>query len=169
MNISYLAMTDIPSKNANSLQIVQMCSAFSALGHNVKLITPNFDISNNSSYKNYYGVKNKFDIIKIGNKKKRLSKLDNLILPFKLCLYSLKQKNNTIITRNLVVSLLLIILRKKHILEIHDDLKSGGKKISKIFRVFSLLNSSKIKKIIFITKNLQRFISNNYYFKKKKF
>ena len=66
-------------------------------------------------------------------------------------------------------SLLLIVFRKKHILEIHDDLKSGGKKISKIFRVLSLLNSSKIKKIIFITKNLHRFISNNYYFKKKNF
>ena len=34
-------MSDIPSKNANSLQIVQMCNAMSLLGHKVNLIIPN--------------------------------------------------------------------------------------------------------------------------------
>ena len=50
-------MSDIPSKNANGLQIIQMCSAFSEIGHKVKLVTPNFDTPINMSIKNYYGKK----------------------------------------------------------------------------------------------------------------
>ena len=67
-------MSDIPSKNANGLQIIQMCSAFSEIGHKVKLVTPNFDTPINMSIKNYYGIKNKFKLIRIGKKKKTLIK-----------------------------------------------------------------------------------------------
>ena len=41
MIIHYLATANIPSKSANSLQIVKMCDAFVSLGHEVKLIAPN--------------------------------------------------------------------------------------------------------------------------------
>ena len=79
MNISYLAMSDIPSKNANSLQIVQMCNAFIENGNKVKLVAPCFDHTENISVKNYYGIKNKIQIIRIGKKRKDLSKLDNKV------------------------------------------------------------------------------------------
>ena len=162
-------MSDIPSKNANGLQIIQMCSAFSEIGHKVKLVTPNFDTPINMSIKNYYGIKNKFKLIRIGKKIKLLSRIDNIILPFKLSLYSVKNKSDLIITRNLVISFFLIIFRTKHILEIHDDLVIGGKKISWIFKEFKLLNSAKIKKIVFITKCLYNFIACKYNYKKNNF
>ena len=79
MNISYLAMSDIPSKNANSLQIVQMCNAFIENGNKVNLVTPFFNHTENISIKNYYGIKNKINVVRIGKKRKELSKLDNII------------------------------------------------------------------------------------------
>ena len=46
MIIHYLATANIPSKSANSLQIVKMCEAFSELGHDVRLIIPNLKTLN---------------------------------------------------------------------------------------------------------------------------
>ena len=169
MNISYLAMSDIPSKNANSLQIVQMCNAFIENGNKVNLVTPFFNHTENISIKNYYGIKNKINVVRIGKKRKELSKLDNIIIPLKIATYSLFLKNNLFITRNLLVSFFLILLRTKHILELHDDIEIAGKKISKIFKLFKLLNSKQIIKIVFITKNLQKFISSKYNYKKKNY
>ena len=123
MNISYLAMSDVPSKNANSLQIVQMCNAFAEIGNNVKLVIPAFNNLPNSSLNSYYGIKNNIEIIRIGRKRNQLSKLDNIILPLKLSIYSLLNKKNFFITRNLLVSFFLIIFRINHVLELHDDLE----------------------------------------------
>ena len=41
MKIHYLATSNIPSKTANSLQIIKMCEAFSLIGKNISLIIPN--------------------------------------------------------------------------------------------------------------------------------
>ena len=169
MNITYLAMSDIPSKNANSLQIVQMCNALSEIGCKVKLTKPSFYNTSQLSIKKYYGIKNKIQIINIGRKIKNLSKIDNIIIPFKLSIYALLNKKEIFITRNLVVSLFLILLRIKHILELHDDIQTSGKKISIIFKKLSLLNSSKISKLVFITRNLKKFISKKYNYRKKNF
>lgn len=169
MNISYLAMSDIPSKNANSLQIVQMCNAFAEIGNNVKLVIPAFNNLPNSSLNSYYGIKNNIEIIRIGRKRNQLSKLDNITLPLRLSIYSLLNKKNFFITRNLLVSFFLIIFRINHVLELHDDLEISGKKIAKIFKILRLLNSTKIKKLIFITKNLHNFISSEYFYNKKNY
>ena len=64
MNINYIAMSDIPSKNANSLQIVQMCNAFSLLGHKVNLIIPNLGKSN-KSLRQFYGIESKFRVFEV--------------------------------------------------------------------------------------------------------
>ena len=69
MKIHYLATANIPSRTANSLQIVKMCEAFSLIGYNISLIVPNL-ICNNNSIKSYYDLKRKFKIYKVGVKKK---------------------------------------------------------------------------------------------------
>ena len=69
MNINYIAMSDIPSKNANSLQIVQMCNAMSLLGHKVNLIIPNLKKSN-KSIRQFYGIKSKFRVLRLDQKKR---------------------------------------------------------------------------------------------------
>ena len=168
MNINYIAMSDIPSKNANSLQIVQMCNAFSLLGHKVNLIIPNLGKSN-KSLRQFYGIESKFRVFEVGSRKKEILKVENLIFPLRLIFKNFFIKKDLIITRNLVVSFFLILFRIKHILELHDDLASSGKTIEKLFKNFRLLNSKSLKQIIFITHGLKRFISKKYDYKKKNF
>jgi glycosyltransferase involved in cell wall biosynthesis len=162
MNIHYLATANVPSGSANSIQITKMCEALKSNGHNIKLILPNL-ISEDNLNSNYYDVKNKFYIKKIGKKIKSIKGAFNLIIPLFLVIESLKDKNNElIITRNIIVSLILIIIRKKHILELHDDISTFGKFSSLIFKLFNLLNSKYIYRIIFITNSLKIYISKKY-------
>ena len=125
MNINYIAMSDIPIKNANSLQIVQMCNAMSLLGHK-NLIIPNLKKSN-KSIRQFYGIKSKFRVFEVGSEKKKFFKIENLIFPLRLIFKNFLIKKDLIITRNLVVSFFLILLRINHILELHDDILSSGK------------------------------------------
>jgi len=162
MNIHYLATANVPSGSANSIQITKMCEAFKTNGHNIKLILPNL-ISEDNLNSDYYDVKNKFYIKKIGKKIKSIKGVFNLIIPLFLVIESLKDKSNElIITRNIIVSFILIILRKKHVLELHDDISTSGKLTSLIFKLFNLLNSKYIYKIIFITNSLKIYISKKF-------
>ncbi len=168
MYINYIALADIPSKNANALQIVQMCNAMVLNGHKVTLLIPNFSKSE-KSLKEYYGIETSIRIIKIGKKQKNISKFQNLTIPIKLVYENFFIKKDIIITRNMVISLIFIILRIKHIIEIHDDISTSGKIISKIFKFFKLLNSSSIIKIVFITHGIKKFIMLNYKYIKNNF
>ena len=69
MVINYLAITDIPSRHANALQIIQMSNAIIENGHKVNLIIPNLK-SLNQSVKSYYDVSSKINLIRLGKKKK---------------------------------------------------------------------------------------------------
>ena len=168
MLINYLAVTDIPSRHANALQIVQMCNGFIKNKHKVNLIIPNFK-GLNYSLKSYYDVSSRINIIKIGKNKGNLSKLENIIIPIKLVFRSFFIKSDLTITRNLVISLIFVLLGVKHILEIHDDIKISGNLLAKIFRIFKILNSSSIVRVIFITNSLKNYISKKYFYKKKNF
>ena len=168
MVINYLAITDIPSRHANALQIIQMSNAIIENGHKVNLIIPNLK-SLNQSVKSYYDVSSKINLIRLGKKKNKLTKIDNILLPLKLVFKNSFIKKDIIITRNLVISFVFIIFRIKHILELHDDLKISGNILSKLFKVLRLLNSSCILRLIFITNNLKKFISENYNYNGKNF
>jgi len=168
MKIHYLATARIPSKTANSLQIIKMCEAFSTIGHDINLIVPNL-ISENVSIRDYYDLKKKIKIYKIGKIIKDIKGIGSILIPFKILKKSFSIGCDIVITRNLVISLFLIIFKKKHIFEIHDDLNSSGKKISYIFKLFKLLNSKSIVKLIFITKELKKHISKKYKYRKNNF
>ena len=168
MKIHYLATSNIPSKTANSLQITKMCDAFFNIGHRISLIVPNFK-SKKISVKEYYDIKNKFKIYKVGTKVNKIKGINNILAPIKILKKSFNLGSNMVLTRNLVISLILIILKKKHVFEIHDDLASSGNLLSKIYKLFNLLNSKSIVKIIFISNNLRKFISKNYNYNKNNF
>ena len=40
LNIVYIARSIIPSRTANSVNVMKMCSAFASLGHKVTLLAP---------------------------------------------------------------------------------------------------------------------------------
>ena len=55
MRICYLFNSSLPSKNANSLQVIKTCEGLTALKNKVFLITPN--TGSNESLKNFYDLK----------------------------------------------------------------------------------------------------------------
>jgi glycosyltransferase involved in cell wall biosynthesis len=67
MKIIYLSRATIPSRTANSIQVMKMCQAFSKLGHDVYLVAPdrrdNLEIGVTNIYQ-FYNVDECFKIIK---------------------------------------------------------------------------------------------------------
>ena len=62
MKIMYLARRPIPSKNANSVQIVTICDAFAKLGHQVTLVAQPGDAPSDATYSRY-GVSRSFTLL----------------------------------------------------------------------------------------------------------
>ncbi len=77
MKIIYIARSIIPSRDANSIQVMKMCQAFAANGHEIVLLVPdkkhNIEPAVNNIYE-YYNIKECFSIkrIKIKYKKGRV-------------------------------------------------------------------------------------------------
>ena len=69
MRIVYICYSIIPSRSANSIQVMKMCQAFARQGHKVLLIAPNrtgeLDDGRGENVYSYYGISNCFDIIRL--------------------------------------------------------------------------------------------------------
>lgn len=72
MKIAYLARRPIPSKHAHTVQIVTMCEAFAALGHEVELFALRGEHDPQSTF-DRYGVTRRFKI-RVFSRAKRLGK-----------------------------------------------------------------------------------------------
>ena len=68
MNILYISKSIIPSRTANSINVMKMCQAFADNGHEVVLLAPNLKTKYESDIRDiyeYYGVKKNFEIKKL--------------------------------------------------------------------------------------------------------
>lgn len=150
MKICYLANSSIPSSVASSIQIVKMCEAFSELNNDVTLITTNVSKSKSNIF-DYYDVRSKFRLIKIKN-------FIQFPLGYKYYLFSiisifrgLKFDPDIFITRNFFTCFLLILFRKKVLLELHHDLSIESRIVRLLVKFTNFLNSKYICKILAIT------------------
>ena len=165
MKICYLANTGMPSRNASAIQIVKMCEAFSELNNNVTLITTN---TSSDNIFNFYNIKKKFKL-------KRLKSFKKFPLGIKFYLFSIlsiiesgKLKPDIYITRNFFTCFLLILLKKKTIIELHHGLKSESRIVRFIVKNFNFLNSKYIVKLIAITNYAKNHYVNKYSIKSNK-
>ena len=67
-------------------------------------------------------------------------------------------KTDLFITRNLFTLIILSILKKKAIIEIHHDLSNEGRIVRFIYNNFKILDSKNILRIIAITKPVKKFL-----------
>ena len=165
MKICYLANTGMPSRNASAIQIVKMCEAFSELNNNVTLITTN---TSSGNIFNYYNIKKKFKL-------KRLKSFKKFPLGIKFYLFSIlsiieseKLKPDIYITRNFFTCFLLILLKKKTIIELHHGLKSESRFVRFIVKNFNFLNSKHLVKLIAITNYAKNHYVSKYSIKSNK-
>ena len=115
MKICYLANSAIPSTNASAIQIVKMCEAFSKLKNHVTLITTN---ASSGNIFNYYNIKTKFKFKKIRYFKKFPLGIKFYLFSILSVIESIKFKPDIYITRNFFTCFLLILFKKKTILEL---------------------------------------------------
>jgi len=158
MKICYLANTAIPSSNASAIQIVKTCESFSKLKHNVLLISTR--VSNENIF-NFYDIKSKFNIIRL----KRFTKFPLGLKYYLFSIFSiyesLKFKPEIYVTRNFFTCFLLILLKKKTILELHHDLSDESRIVRFLVKKLNFLNSNYIIKLIAIT----NYAKKNYVYK----
>jgi len=154
MRICYLTNSAIPSTVASSIQIVKMCEAFSELNNEVILITTNVSKKNQDLF-DYYDVKFKFIF-------KKIKYFKTFPLGFRYYLFSvfsvfesLKHKPDIYITRNFFTCFLLVMFRKKIIMELHQDLNIESRIVNFLTKRLKFLNSKYVKKIVAITEGVK--------------
>ena len=167
MKICYISSSAAPSRNASSLQIAKMCESFQKNGNKVTLIIPNTG-NNKENYYKFYNIKNKYKIIKLKFFNRFPIGFYYYLFGILSVLVSIRKKPKLIITRNFIVCAILVLLKKKNILEIHNSLDIEGRIVNFLFKNFRIFNSKKIIKIISITHNLKKFYIKNYNVDKKK-
>ena len=160
MKICYLSNSAIPSTVASSIQTVKMCEAFSELGNEVILITTN--VSKKKNIFEFYNVKFKFNFKVLENFKTFPLGLKYYLFSIMSIIESLKYKPELHITRNFFTCFLLILLKKKTVIELHHDLDHESRIVRFLAKSLNFLNSKHISKVIAITYGVK-----NEYVKKK--
>tara|TARA_B100001057_G_scaffold19957_1_gene18506 strand:+ start:4131 stop:5240 length:1110 start_codon:yes stop_codon:yes gene_type:complete len=166
MKIVYLFNSSVPSYNASSLQVVNMCNEISNTVGKLTLITPNTGI--NKSISEHYGIKKNFNIIKI----KKFDKFPRGLNYYLYSIYSimtgLKLRPDLFITRNYFTLFLLLLLRKKVIFEVHSSLLIEGRINNFVVKYFKILDSKNIINLVFITRSVKDFFYEKYKIKSRR-
>lgn len=153
-NLYYVAEFSLPCNRAYTIHVAKMLNALNKYSNYCELIIPykNNKFNYRHLAKNFLLKKKIFHIKSIFNNKFQLTFFHKIIFSIRTALYI--KRDNNIITRSILTSFFLILLKKKHILEFHHEFYG----ISKfIFINLNFLNSKYIKKIICISKSLKNF------------
>ncbi len=157
----------IPAKSANSIATLKICEAFAQLNNDVMLITRNSNSRIEEIYK-LYNIKFKFKIKNIKNFKDFPIKLKYYLFSLISIIASLNFKPDLYITRNLFTCFLLVLFRKKVIIELHNDISHETRIVRILIRLTNYLNSKYILKIITITNSVKyEYVNKKYTYENK--
>lgn len=167
MKVVYLFNSSLPSYNASSLQVVNVCHQIAKIIGSLTLITPNTGL--NKTIFDHYGIKKNFEIIKIKYFNKFPRGFKFYLYSFISIIYGLRIKPNIFVTRNYFTLFLLILLRRKVIFEVHSSLDLEGRVINFIYDNFNVFKSKKIVNLIFITNSVKNHFFKKYNINNRKF
>jgi len=161
MKIVYISHATIPSRTANSIQVMKMCHAFAKEGNEVVLISANKTKDSQSIIPDiyqFYGVEKIFQLItlpwlRIKGVRRRFFALLGTLKAKKL-------KPDLVYTRCIFSCFLAGKFGLPVILEIHTPIK--GKKNLKKSLFSKAIHSSQLKKMIVITQSLKEHYEQRY-------
>ena len=156
MRISYLFNSAVPSHNAGSIQVVKTCEGLVSSNNKVFIITP--DTGLKTSMKNFYDLKLIPERIRLKHFTQHPQGLRYYLFSILSVFKAISLKTDLFITRNLFTLIILNILKKKTIIEIHHDLSNEGRIVRFIYNNFKILDSKNILRIIAITKPVKKFL-----------
>jgi len=162
MKIVYISRSIIPSRTANSINVMRMCEAFASLGHEVILFAPwtkKLEEKNVEDPFEYYGVKNNFKLEKIFSP--NIKYLKKKIYSF-ICLQKVKKlQPDLVYGRDDIFAFYLTkrngftTLFERHEPFVKNDFNRW------IFTKFLKLKQSK-RQLVVITENLKKMFSETY-------
>ena len=165
--INYITFSSIPSPLPSSLQIIKTCESFSKNEYDVTLIKPGTG-NKKFSLRKYYGLK--YDI-----KIKEFNSINNFpqgINFYLYCIYCtffiLSRKDSITITRNFFICYLLLLFKKKIVLEIHHDTKIEGRITKFILKYLNFFNKKNLLNVVAITDSVKNLFIKKYQVKPDK-
>ena len=165
--IYYITYSSMPSSLPSSLQIINICESFSKNKYKITLIKPGTG-NKKISIKKYYGLK--YDV-----KIKEFSTIDSFPQGLRFYLYSfyclffiLNKRNSVSITRNYFVCYLLLLFKKKVVLEIHHDINIEGRITKFILKYLNFLNKDNLINIVAISNSVKNLFINKFNVKPEK-
>ena len=158
MKIIYLAESNLPSEAANSVHVMNMCSAISQLGHDVTLFAQNGVKKQNNLY-DYYGVLNNFKIWTWG---KSWIKGRMYIFCFLSVIKILAIKPDLVWSRSLFGMYLMSFFNIRFIFDNHDDFRTHTNIQKKWFE--KVIHSSNLILMTTNSKALKDALSSKYEF-----
>ena len=166
MRISYLFNSAVPSHNAGSIQVVKTCEGLVSWNNKVFIITP--DTGLKTSMKNFYDLKLIPERIRLKHFTQHPQGLRYYLFSILSVFKAISLKTDLFITRNLFTLIILNILKKKTIIEIHHDLSNEGKLVRFFYKNFDILNSKNILRVVAITNSVKKFLTRELKVDKKK-
>ena len=165
--INYVTFSSIPSSLPSSLQIIKTCESLSRYNYDVTLIKPGTG-NKKISLKKYYGLKYNVNV-------KEFSFFDSFPKSYKFYMYCfccffyiLISKDSITISRNYFICYLLILFKKKVILEIHHDINIEGRITKFIIKYLNFFNKSNLINIVAITNSVKNLFIKKYNVKASK-
>lgn len=161
MKLLYLSNALIPSRQANSIHIMKICSAFSKIGFKVSLTfrkntQDNLYTDDNEIFE-FYGIKSTFKLISLQKNNSLFSIYFNALISLLICMY---QRPKIIISRFLIAGFLSSLFFNT-LIELHQ-LPSKKSRLQKYILKFCKY-APKFKGLIVITNPLKElFISEGF-------
>lgn len=159
--INYIHFSSIPSSLPSSLQVVKTCESFSKNNYDVTLIKPGTGYKF-VSISNYYNLKSKFSVKEFKSIDKFPQGLNFYLYCFYCLNYVLKITNCITITRNYFICYLLLLFKKKVILEIHHDTEVESRITKFILKYLNFFNKRNLLKIIAISNAVKNLFIKKY-------
>ena len=167
MQILYISKSTLPSRSANSIQVMKMCQAFADNGHEVVLLAPNLKNNYEKNLKDnfeYYGIKKNFEIKKLYHPNTKFGALIYTIAIFKYLL--LNRRYDLVYGRFLHGLYLAALLNFKVIYESHTP--TFNEKNHRLLIFKRLIKSKNFIKMIVISKVLKNMYLKNGYLSESK-
>jgi glycosyltransferase involved in cell wall biosynthesis len=155
MKIVYIAETSLTNQSAYSQHVIKMCDAFGQRSCDLTLVVPKE--KNNLTFKkikrNFLLNSKKPFVIKSMLRGKINNFFTRFMFAIKASIFTKAQKPDLVVTRSLLSSFFLSIIKISHFLEIHNEIKSFSKFL---FLDLNFINSKYIKRIILISNSLSK-------------
>ncbi len=159
MRITYLSAASIPSRSANSIQVMKMCEAMAAAGHDVTLLAPSRwgwgeRCESIGSVWHHYGVTPRFEIRWLPVPSRVLASFTYGFLAGLYC--QTVAKADLVYSRHLPGALMVTALQGRLFFELHDVPSAFGRLGSALFEL--LLRQRYLERLVVISESLKGFL-----------